>query len=102
MKSLNFKNLLIAIISITIIFSCTKNSNEKKSSSEKVQTNQVKKDSLLKLLAGNYSGILPCADCEQIKYNLSLQPGMNFTSEMIYVGKDVKTAVCKWNLESDG
>jgi uncharacterized lipoprotein NlpE involved in copper resistance len=37
-----------------------------------------------------FSGKLPCADCEQIDYVLTLKPDMTWHSRMIYVGKSVK------------
>ena len=39
--------------------------------------------------AGNYLGLLPCADCEGIKTHLSLSEDMSFVYETEYIGKDV-------------
>lgn len=39
-------------------------------------------------VAGTYSGVIPCADCEGIKYQLVLKADGNFNEVLIYKGKN--------------
>lgn len=41
-------------------------------------------------VAGQYGGTIPCASCEGIVYNLDLKEDSTYTSEMVYLGEDVK------------
>jgi heat shock protein HslJ len=41
----------------------------------------------MKSVAGDYLGMLPCADCEKIRFRLSLNEDRTFISSMIYIGK---------------
>jgi len=36
---------------------------------------------------GTYSGTLPCADCEGIKYVLTLKENMTYSEKIMYLGK---------------
>ncbi|MDD1611878.1 MAG: copper resistance protein NlpE N-terminal domain-containing protein [Methylococcaceae bacterium] len=38
-------------------------------------------------IAGTYMGMLPCADCEKIRYRLELKPDGGYTSSTTYIGK---------------
>jgi copper homeostasis protein (lipoprotein) len=40
--------------------------------------------------AGNYQGILPCADCEGIKTQILLNKDLSYVLETQYLGKDEK------------
>ncbi|MBS3954400.1 MAG: copper resistance protein NlpE N-terminal domain-containing protein [Methylomicrobium sp.] len=39
---------------------------------------------------GEYSGNLPCADCEKIDYQLNLKPDMTYQESLTYSGKSVQ------------
>lgn len=41
-------------------------------------------------VAGQYGGTIPCASCEGIVYNLELKEDSTYTSQMVYLGEDVK------------
>ena len=41
-------------------------------------------------VAGQYGGTIPCASCEGIVYNLELKEDSTYTSEMVYLGEDVR------------
>ena len=41
-------------------------------------------------VAGQYGGTIPCASCEGIVYNLDLKEDSTYSSEMVYLGEDVK------------
>ncbi len=74
-------------------------------SSKKAQTNEVKTiaDNSMTSVdwSGTYQGILPCADCEGIKTQLSLNKDLSYILETQYLGKDEKvfqtTGTFKWN-----
>jgi uncharacterized lipoprotein NlpE involved in copper resistance len=40
---------------------------------------------------GTYSGTLPCADCEGMKTEITLDAGNNYTKKTVYLGKDATT-----------
>ena len=41
----------------------------------------------LELIAGSYKGKLPCADCEGIEFELTLNADLSYVSKRRYVGK---------------
>ncbi|MBK8552392.1 MAG: copper resistance protein NlpE N-terminal domain-containing protein [Ignavibacteria bacterium] len=52
-------------------------------------------------ISGSYNGIIPCADCEGINYELELKEDFTYRERMIYLGKQVRpfTLTGKWKLE---
>jgi copper homeostasis protein (lipoprotein) len=51
--------------------------------------------------AGNYQGILPCADCEGIKTQILLNKDLSYVLETQYLGKDEKTFQAKGTFKWD-
>lgn len=70
-----------AIIFCIIILSGCGTQNEKTKSPVKI--------------SGTYSGIVPCADCEGINYQLTFGPDSSFTEKMVYIGKSVEPVEAK-------
>jgi copper homeostasis protein (lipoprotein) len=60
--------------------------------------------SLFAELPASFSGELPCADCEAIRYRLDLFPGGAFFLEMIYLGRGEATFhdIGRWDVPGDG
>ncbi len=55
-------------------------------------------------LPASYSGLLPCADCEGIRYQLDLRPDQVYFSRMTYVGKPEPNTfdeVGRWSLSDE-
>lgn len=51
-----------------------------------------------------YSGVLPCADCEGIRYDLDLRPDKVFFSRLTYLGRPEQSAFSEigtWSLSED-
>jgi heat shock protein HslJ len=52
--------------------------------------------------SGNYKGVLPCADCQGIATEITLDKDFTYTIKTSYVGKEVKSTeekgVFKWNM----
>ncbi len=56
-------------------------------------------------LPASFSGVLPCADCEGIRYQLDLRPNEVYFLRRIYLGAGKRAAfddVGRWSLASDG
>lgn len=55
-------------------------------------------------LAGVYSGILPCADCEGLQTTLTLSEDMNFSRVIVYLGKEGnnQTDIGRFSLDKSG
>ncbi|RLD60044.1 MAG: hypothetical protein DRI95_16160 [Bacteroidetes bacterium] len=95
MKHLTF--LILSIYSITII-SCGSSSNSTNVNPHTQQhinmhqefidkQNKVEMLKMAKDISGSYSGNLPCADCEEIIYQLQLNEDLSYHSKMVYKGK---------------
>ncbi|WP_313253727.1 copper resistance protein NlpE [Empedobacter sp.] len=88
------KSIFASIFASFIIFSCQSKGvqqEQKNTDSSKEITEVVKKEhnSMNSLdWAGKYEGILPCADCEGIKYIVELKKDGNFFIEQEYLGKE--------------
>lgn len=82
------KKLFIVLIS-GILLSC----NTKKETQEEEKTESYPDDTSKSSLdwAGEYEGILPCADCEGIKSVLYLNSDETFKLEEEYLGRDLKS-----------
>jgi copper homeostasis protein (lipoprotein) len=74
-------------------------------STKKTQTNETKitADNSMTSIdwAGNYQGILPCADCEGIKTQILLNKDLSYVLETQYLGKDEKTFQAKGTFKWD-
>ena len=44
-------------------------------------------DDFIADLEGNYLGIIPCADCEGIEYQLKLNKNLSYTLQLLYKGR---------------
>lgn len=88
------KSIFASIFASFIIFSCQSKGvqqEQKNTDSFKEITEAVNKEhnSMNSLdWAGKYEGILPCADCEGIKYIVELKKDGNFFIEQEYLGKE--------------
>lgn len=88
------KSIFASIFASFIIFSCQSKGvqqEQKNTDSSKEITEAVKKEhnSMNSLdWSGKYEGILPCADCEGIKYIVELKKDGNFFIEQEYLGKE--------------
>lgn len=97
---------LFTIILAFVFFSCGSSS----SSSSQVQDphskahqqmhNELFQEEIQKALnnqvviyTGSYGGVLPCEDCDEIEFKLSLLENMNFRSETIFKGKSKASTV---------
>ncbi len=52
-------------------------------------------------IEGNFGGIIPCADCEGIQADLTLNPDYTYTFSFTYLGRDVEPYVTTGNWEID-
>ena len=71
---------LYILAACLILAACNRNTPEQ----ETVATPEPRK------VAGQYGGTIPCASCEGIVYNLDLKEDSTYTSEMLYLGENVK------------
>jgi copper homeostasis protein (lipoprotein) len=94
------QNLILILFMVFVgLVSCKSN--------KKAQTSEVKPtaDNSMTSIdwAGNYQGILPCADCEGIKTQIVLNKDLSYVLETQYLGKDEKIfqakGTFKWNEE---
>lgn len=94
--------LTSCLISLFIIFISCGSKTEQTQNPKTIQS-QRNNDSIAANLAGKYEGIMPCADCEYIRYSLLLQKDRNFQSQYIYSGKNVPPVDNngKWSLIGD-
>ncbi|MEX0996035.1 MAG: copper resistance protein NlpE [Flavobacteriaceae bacterium] len=88
------KKLLFIPLCLAVLLSCK---NNKTSETEKIEvkteleqvpdmhTSQIALD-----WQGTYSGILPCADCEGIEIEVTLNEDNTFAVKRLYLGKDDK------------
>lgn len=89
------KFLLSIIISAVIFSGCGKGSNDKTKSSGNEDVSKY---------SGSFQGVLPCADCEGISYEITLDNDKTFSEKIIYLGKNSKPILLTgmWDLTDDG
>lgn len=98
MKRTNFMKMLILSLVVVSAVAC----NSKKNENEKVDmhTSEISLD-----WAGGYSGILPCADCEGISTELTLNSDGTYQLISQYLGKeeliDTVSGEFTWNEEGN-
>ena len=53
---------------------------------------------------GNYEGIIPCADCEGIKAELSVKSDKTYTFSFTYLGTDSEpfVSIGSWEIDEEG
>ncbi len=58
----------------------------------------------LKKWLGTYSSTLPCTDCKEMQYVISLKPDRSFREEIIYVGKSdkIETTLGRFKVSGNG
>lgn len=86
MKTSNF--IVLAILSMAFFAACntTKKSNNKTDEKEFKTTGD---NSMVSVgWTGTYQGILPCADCEGIKTQITLNEDLTYVLETKYLGRD--------------
>jgi uncharacterized membrane protein/heat shock protein HslJ len=71
-------SLLLFVVVITTLISCS--SSQKNTSATVINTN-------IDQVVGNYTGTIPCADCEGIEYHLTLNSDYTYTKSTTYIGK---------------
>jgi len=94
------KYLYILVISVTFlfVFSCgsassTTNVNphaQKHIDMHNEFINEKNKEEMVKIakdISGSYSGILPCSDCDQINYKLTINDDLTFSSQALFKGR---------------
>lgn len=85
----NFKLLLVFVAIVTAAYSCT---NKSRQSTNETDTTSVIIDDHTSQnsldWAGTYSGIMPCADCEGIETELTLNNDNTYTLKTNYLGVD--------------
>lgn len=62
---------------------------------QELQQEEMQKELTRKLenLAGTYTGTLPCADCDGISFELTLNPDLSYVSRTSYLGKSEEPVV---------
>ncbi|MEO6695867.1 MAG: META domain-containing protein [Ignavibacteria bacterium] len=102
MKKISLLKVITIVIFPIIFISCSK-SLIPNNSPKNPQLIQARKDSLIKIASGIYSGKTPCADCEAVIYTVTLLPSRYFSTKSIYAGKDVKPfeITGKWRMIGD-
>lgn len=53
-------------------------------------------------ISGGYAGIIPCADCEGINYEIDIKPDMTYRERLAYIGKQDDRPITvegKWEFE---
>lgn len=88
-------NKILVSILIIALSGCA---NSKNNTEYKPASVQLKKE-----VVATWKGILPCADCEEIHYTLSIQPDGKYHSISIYLGKSVDElkVTGTWKLSAD-
>ncbi len=87
------KSIFASIFASFIIFSCQSKGvqQEEKKAETKAEVMKVVKEHNAKNSLdwdGKYEGVLPCADCEGIKYIVELKKDGNFFIEQEYLGRE--------------
>lgn len=52
--------------------------------------NEKNKEEMVKVvkgISGSYSGVLPCSDCDQINFKLTINENLTFSSQALFEGK---------------
>lgn len=98
LKNHNFqemkKTISFLILTMFVIFSCHSKKSiqaEETQIETKAETKAIVKEHNSKNSldwAGKYEGVIPCADCEGIKYIVELKKDGNFFIEQEYLGKE--------------
>lgn len=84
------KNIYLLLIIFLVIAGCSKK--------EEIPINEGYK---LKI-SGGYAGIIPCADCEGINYEIDIKPDMTYRERTVYIGKQDDRPITvegKWEFE---
>lgn len=106
--------ILIVAFSALLITSCNKKSEDNKIENTITET-EIKTDSITAVgdnsqnsldWNGTYKGIIPCADCEGIAMEITLNKDLTFTSKSVYLGKEKnefnENGTFSWNKEGSG
>ncbi len=80
--------VLLFIINITLFYCSEKKAVITKTTSD---------------ISGNYIGVIPCADCDGIKYDLTLADDSTFFEELLYIGKsnEIVSSTGSWEFIND-
>lgn len=105
------KILTLALIAL-LISSCNKKSDDTKI--ETTTVTETKTDSIIAVgdnsqnsldWYGTYKGTIPCADCEGIAMEITLNKDLTFTSKSVYLGKEKnefnENGTFSWNKEGN-
>lgn len=106
--------ILTLVISTILIASCNKKSDETKIETTATET-EIKTDSTIAVgdnsqnsldWNGTYKGTIPCADCEGIAMEITLNKDLTYTSKSVYLGKGKnefkENGTFSWNKEGSG
>lgn len=108
------KNKFLTLaFSALLIASCNKKSDDPKIKTTTVT--ETKTDSTIAIgdnsqnsldWNGTYKGTIPCADCEGIAMEITLNKDLTFTSKSVYLGKEKnefnENGIFSWNKEGSG
>ncbi len=90
---------LIFLLSLAFLFGITAcNQFGREHSSSKPADSE-----LLQSVSGDWTGVLPCADCSGIQFELSLHPDGTYAETSVYEGKNAApvTQEGKWSMSAD-
>ncbi|GEC78504.1 copper resistance protein NlpE [Flavobacterium aquatile] len=106
--------ILILAFSTLLITSCNKKVDDTKIETTTAET-EIKTDSTIAVgdnsqnsldWNGTYKGTIPCADCEGIAMEITLNKDLTFTSKSVYLGKEKnefnENGAFSWNKEGSG
>lgn len=84
----NFKLLLIMVAAFMVTYSCTNKSRQSTDEAQQPEIGIIDEHTSQNSLdwAGTYSGIMPCADCEGIETELTLNNDNTYTLKTSYLG----------------
>ena len=70
----------------------------------KNQTETTPANSLQDKVISTWEGLIPCADCPGILYNLELKNDSSYNSQMVYQEKPVDPVINsgRWSIDADG
>jgi uncharacterized lipoprotein NlpE involved in copper resistance len=106
--------ILILAFSVLLITSCNKKSDDTKIETTGTEI-EIKTDSTIAVgdnsqnsldWNGTYKGTIPCADCEGIAMEITLNKDLTYTSKSVYLGKEKnefkEKGTFSWNKEGSG
>jgi copper homeostasis protein (lipoprotein) len=93
---MKYQSLVILLLSLLFSAGCK--------SQQPTTSSNIWEGSDINVIDETFTGMLPCADCQNIDFRLTLKPDMTWYSQMIFVGKSAEAfeETGRYNVTEDG